>query len=106
MTLNLYQIADKHPELSIYAAVEIETGMPTYTVSYAIETSPPYRKVPIPASLRWDVMIRDGFKCCQCGSQKYLEIDHVYPESRGGLAKIENLQKLCRKHNAKKGTRV
>lgn len=35
-----------------------------------------------------------------------LERDHVIPTSRGGQTSIGNLQVLCRRHNAQKGTRL
>lgn len=67
---------------------------------------PEPRKKPIPVSLRVKVQVRDGGKCCACGTDQDLSIDHIYPESRGGLTVLENLQTLCRSCNSRKGARV
>lgn len=64
-----------------------------------------YKKVPIPEELRWEVFVRDEFKCVHCGSQKFLRADHIIPESKGGLATLENLQTLCRNCNSRKGAK-
>ena len=52
------------------------------------------------------VFERDAYRCVQCGSYRSLEVDHIYPVSRGGTADIENLQTLCRDCNAAKGAKV
>ena len=57
----------------------------------------------IPADLRWRVWDRDNFTCLHCGTRKHLSIDHIIPESQGGLTIIENLQTLCVRCNSKKG---
>lgn len=57
----------------------------------------------IPADLRWRVWERDNFTCLHCGTRKHLSIDHIIPESQGGLTIIENLQTLCVRCNSKKG---
>lgn len=60
-------------------------------------------KTPIPAALRWLVWERDNFTCQHCGSRKHLSVDHVIPESKGGMMVIANLQTLCTPCNSKKG---
>lgn len=51
--------------------------------------------------LRFEVLIRDNFKCCTCGASPAkdpaveLHIDHVVPWSKGGETETENLQTLC-----------
>ena len=51
--------------------------------------------------LRFKVMARDHFKCCNCGKSPatdpsvVLHIDHIYPYSKGGETIMENLQTLC-----------
>ena len=60
-------------------------------------------------SLRYDVMRRDGFRCCLCGrsadSGIELEVDHIIPVSKGGTSGIDNLQTLCRDCNRGKGAK-
>lgn len=59
--------------------------------------------------LRFEIYERDGYRCRNCGKgggEKDLEIDHVYPVSKGGKSTRDNLQTLCRTCNLKKGNRV
>jgi hypothetical protein len=57
-----------------------------------------YTRVPIPKSLRYEVLHRDGFRCQACGAthrETRLHIDHIVPVSRGGSTVKDNLQVLC-----------
>ena len=60
-------------------------------------------------SLRYDIMKRDGFRCCLCGRSAdngiELEVDHIVPISKGGNTVYNNLQTLCRDCNRGKGTK-
>lgn len=67
------------------------------------EPSRPSSKARIPPELRWEVWERDDFTCRRCGARRYLTIDHVVPESKGGPMEAENLQTLCRSCNSSKG---
>lgn len=64
-----------------------------------------YQKEPIPVDLRWEVWERDNFTCRHCGIRRYLVIDHLHPESKGGQMTLDNLQTLCRSCNSRKGDR-
>ena len=45
---------------------------------------------------------RDGHKCVQCGSEEYLQVDHICERTDGGSNYLENLQTLCKLcHNEK-----
>jgi hypothetical protein len=63
------------------------------------------RKKKIPSRVRWLVWERDNFTCMHCGSRRYLTVDHIVPEARGGTLAMDNLQTLCKSCNSKKGTR-
>ena len=65
-----------------------------------------YSKKPIPPDIRWQVWERDNFTCQDCGSRKKLEVDHIYPESKGGVLELSNLQTLCKSCNSSKGSKV
>jgi hypothetical protein len=62
-------------------------------------------KTPIPVDVRWEVWERNNFTCQHCGARRYLSVDHVIPESRGGTCDITNLQTLCRRCNSKKAVK-
>lgn len=54
-----------------------------------------------------NVLIRDGFRCAYCGSQKFrLTIDHIIPKSRGGKSNFDNCVAACKLCNTKKGDRL
>lgn len=58
-----------------------------------------------PRTVRW-VMERDAYRCRYCRTHYSLEVDHVYPVSRGGKNDTENLVTCCRWCNARKGART
>ena len=45
--------------------------------------------------LRRAVLKRDGKKCVKCGSEEFLQVDHIIPLSEGGADKPRNCQTLC-----------
>jgi hypothetical protein len=59
----------------------------------------------VPAAIRHLVYLRDQGKCTNCGSRKFLEVDHVHPFSLGGQTKTENLRLLCRSCNQRHAIR-
>ncbi len=65
----------------------------------------PKGKQNIPDHIRWAVFERDNFTCKVCGSRRYLAVDHIVPESKGGPTTLENLQTLCKSCNSRKGAR-
>lgn len=63
----------------------------------------PRRKVAIPDDLRWAIWERDDFRCQECGSRRFLSVDHILAESRGGTLAPTNLRTLCISCNSRKG---
>lgn len=61
-------------------------------------------------SLRYNVMKRDGFRCCICGSSAEdgvkLHVDHIVPVSRGGKTEMSNLRTLCDRCNLGKSDKI
>lgn len=60
----------------------------------------------IPQEVVGYVYMRDGGRCCECGTTKNLQIDHIIPFAKGGSSEPENLQLLCKECNQKKGDRL
>ena len=60
----------------------------------------------IPLNLRRSVIDRDGPRCVYCDddlTNAEIHLDHIVPESKGGLTSLNNLQVTCRKCNLAKG---
>ncbi len=57
-------------------------------------------KTPISRSLQAEVFQRDGYRCRYCGSTDGpFELDHVYPEVKGGQTTADNLAVACKSCN-------
>ena len=57
--------------------------------------------------MRFAIYERDGYRCRSCYRQTNdLEIDHIFPISKGGKSEFSNLQTLCHSCNASKSNRV
>jgi 5-methylcytosine-specific restriction endonuclease McrA len=61
-----------------------------------------------PAFTRFNVFLRDGFRCQYCGTNKLdqLTFDHVIPRSKGGRTTWDNIVAACAPCNLKKGGRT
>ena len=55
---------------------------------------------------RKEIFDRDNWQCVKCGNTKYLQIDHIFPFSKGGETKMDNLQTLCKICNSKKHNNI
>jgi len=65
---------------------------------------------PIPAQLRFSVLLRDGFRCRYCGRTArepgvVLHLDHTVPLAAGGATDEDNLLTACSECNLGKSTR-
>lgn len=60
----------------------------------------------VPPGMRLAVLARGRYRCASCGTASDLTLDHIYPWSRGGTHRLDNLQPLCRSCNSRKGSRV
>ena len=57
--------------------------------------------------LRFAIYRRDNYRCRKCGRETQdLEIDHIYPISKGGKTTYNNLQTLCHACNYKKSNNI
>jgi len=48
-------------------------------------------------AIRNQVLLRDGFRCQECGFKYKLEVHHIIPRSQGGSNDPSNLITLCKK---------
>ncbi len=59
-----------------------------------------------PAFTRFNVFLRDKFRCQYCSSGDTLTFDHLVPRSRGGVTCWENVVAACAPCNSRKGGRT
>lgn len=45
--------------------------------------------------IRIQVLMRDDYRCGNCGSTKNLHVHHIVPLSRGGTNQLSNLRTIC-----------
>ncbi|WP_091743133.1 HNH endonuclease [Phenylobacterium immobile] len=59
-----------------------------------------------PAFTRFNLFLRDRFRCQYCGCRDDLTFDHVLPRSKGGRTSWENIVTACAPCNLAKGGRT
>lgn len=59
-----------------------------------------------PAFTRFNLFLRDRFRCQYCGHGDDLTFDHMIPRSRGGLTRWDNVLAACAGCNSRKGGRT
>jgi 5-methylcytosine-specific restriction endonuclease McrA len=62
----------------------------------------PQRRV---AFTRFNLFLRDEFRCQYCGAKDNLTFDHVVPRAMGGVTSWENVVAACSKCNLRKGSK-
>lgn len=58
------------------------------------------------AFTRFNLFLRDAFRCQYCGSKGDLTFDHVVPRARGGITTWENVVAACGRCNLRKGSKT
>ncbi len=67
-----------------------------YWQNYKINYKP--KRLTGPKKMRFDVLHRDKFTCRYCGRSApdvILQVDHIFPKSKGGSNTLENLITSC-----------
>lgn len=57
-------------------------------------------------AFRQEVYERDGYRCVYCNATQGLTLDHLVPQSRGGIHEVSNLVTACRSCNSKKNAKT
>jgi len=57
------------------------------------------------AFTRFNLFLRDGFRCQYCGAKTELTFDHVVPRAHGGVTSWENVVAACSPCNLHKGSK-
>ncbi len=57
------------------------------------------------AFTRFNLFLRDEFRCQYCGSKGDLTFDHVVPRASGGITSWENVVAACSPCNLRKGSK-
>ena len=57
------------------------------------------------AFTRFNLFLRDEFRCQYCGAKGELTFDHVVPRARGGVTSWENVVAACAGCNLRKGSK-
>lgn len=83
---------------------ELKKNKRIYEINSRIE------RAKMSSSLRYEVLKRDQYRCCICGSTAKdgvkLEVDHIIPVSKGGRTVMDNLQVLCERCNRGKSNKM
>lgn len=58
------------------------------------------------AFTRFNLFLRDEFRCQYCGSKGDLTFDHVLPRCRGGITSWQNVVAACLPCNLRKGSKT
>ena len=58
------------------------------------------------AFTRFNLFLRDEFRCQYCGNKGDLTFDHVLPRAKGGITSWANVVAACSPCNLKKGSRL
>ena len=89
---------------------EYDSYVRSPTVKFKLPSVVALRKFVKPANTtaftRFNLFLRDGFRCQYCGSDGELTFDHVVPKSQGGRTVWTNVVAACSACNLAKGNRL
>lgn len=94
-------------QVKTYDNVLIRSARDTFEVP-AVVALKRYRRRKKAAFTRYNLFLRDEFKCQYCGDQfqaKDLTFDHVTPRCKGGISSWTNIVACCKADNSRKGSR-
>lgn len=95
-------------QVKSYADVHVHSASRAFEVP-AVVALKNYRTRSKVAFTRYNLFLRDGFRCQYCGntySTKELTFDHVVPRSKGGRSEWTNIVAACSADNLRKADRT
>ena len=101
--LNYHMDAASHSGEVEYTSPVLEAQAASPNLSHHLRLlgpRTPSSRPGIPRQVRMAVL--SAGCCAYCGSKERLQVDHIYPYSRGGAHSIENFQPLCQPCNSAK----
>jgi len=101
---------NSYQKTGLYHYDDLVCAYKTWSRKSKYRISARYERSLMSDSLRYDVLKRDHFRCCICGTSKddgaKLHVDHIIPVSRGGKTVMSNLQTLCERCNLGKSNKL
>ncbi len=83
----------------VYFPNQIEQLLVAIKKEQNFKASKEYQRSLMTASMRYDILQRDSFRCVLCGRTAndgvQLHVDHIRPVSKGGKTEYSNLRTLC-----------
>jgi len=98
--------ADEMRPIEFYTDWNIRSAKQSWPVPSVLVCNKYIRKKHSVRYSRYNLLLRDNFKCQYCGTDLDLgsiTIDHVFPRARGGVTKWENVTSACGRCNSAKG---
>jgi 5-methylcytosine-specific restriction endonuclease McrA len=95
-------------QVKAYEDVFVHSASQTFEVP-AVVALKSYKKRRGAAFTRYNLFLRDGFRCQYCGgrfSSKELTFDHVVPRSKGGRSEWSNIVASCAADNLRKSNKT
>lgn len=93
----------------VFHSADIQNLLDRIGQKEAHKNSQKYQRGLMTASLRYEILKRDGFRCVLCGKSAQdgavLHVDHIKPVSKGGKTEPHNLRTLCEECNLGKSDR-
>ncbi len=103
LTLKIRCIYKYHKKIRRYRFQDLEQMLGKIEKQYPLKNTKSEERSKMTASLRYDIIKRDGFCCVLCGRSAKdgikLHVDHIVPVSKGGKTIKSNLRTLCESCN-------
>jgi 5-methylcytosine-specific restriction endonuclease McrA len=94
--------------VNIVAEYDLQVRSPTFAMRLpsVVSLKTFIRPNRYPAFTRFNVFLRDRFRCQYCGDGDELTFDHLIPRSRGGHTTWDNVCTACAACNLRKGNKL